>query len=257
MVGSRRAVVFSTLVLIAFTIPVASQSVEMSESEDGFDAFIDTGFSTSFNLNISEGLESMQLVDSESSYTVESTPSSLEKKLVTPRGNLEIRRTANLSLKTVETPYGTLKTGFRDGKNISIFTGPEELRGKAEKIREGLLQNLSVAEREASARKAAVMNKMLPDVEIEPEFTNSSEYVLVSNTGDKNVSLDGWRLENSDPDRYRLGLELGPGEAVRLYSGEVPVPNGTVGGTGVDIDEYDDRLVLENGVGRVIDEVNW
>lgn len=256
MTGSRRAIVFSAALLMLFTIPVASQSVDIRESGEGFDAFVDTGFSTSFDLNISEGLEKMKLVDSESRYRVERTPSSMEKTLTTPRGRLEIKRTANLSLETVETPYGTLKTGFRNGENVSSFTGPEKLRDRAEKIRGMLMENLTVKEREASAKKRTVMARILPDIEVEPVFTNSSEYVLLSNNGEEKVSLEGWKLENSDPDRYRLGLKLEPGEELRLYSDDVDL-NSSIGGTGVDIDEYDDRLVLENRLGRVIDEVSW
>lgn len=257
MKSSRRAIVFSIIILITFTIPAASQTVEIKDSGDGFDAFVDSGFSTAFDLNISEGLERLKLKDSEGSYSIESTPSALEKKLVTPRGTLEIKRTANMSVKTVRTPYGTLKTGFRDGENVSSFTGPEKMRNKVKKIRKGLLENLTVKDREASAKKSVVMEKMLPDVEIEPRFTNSSEYVLVSNTGENNVSMKGWQIENSDPDRYQFDMTLGPGESVKLYSGEVPEPNGTLANTGIDIDEYEDNLVLENQVGRIIDEVKW
>jgi hypothetical protein len=258
MIGSRRAIVFSAAVLFLFTIPVASQSVDIQNSGDGFDAFVDTGFSKAFDLNISEGIERMNLVDSDSRYRVESTPSSVEKKLVTPRGTLEIIRTTNLSLKTVETPYGTLKTGFSNGKNVSTFTGPEDLREKVERIRDELIKNLTVEEREASAKKRVVLDRILPDIEVEPVFTNSSEYVLLSNAGGENVSLKGWKLENSDPDSYRLSLELGPDEDIRLYAGEVPeAVNSSVGGTGVDLDQYEDKLVLENRLGRVIDEVSW
>lgn len=259
MVDSRSAVIFSATLVLLFSIPAASQQVEIQETvESGFDAVVDTNFTTNFKLNISSGSEEMKLIDSESRYSIDTRPSTQIKKFTTPKGKLKIVKSPNRSITTVETPYGTLKTGFRDGENVSSFSGEESMRPEVEKIREELLTNMSVREREASAKKAVVMDRILPDVKIRSGYTESSEYVEVTNTGSEVVPVEGWTFENSDPDAYTLDTVLAANETIRYYAGEPEtVENNSVLNTGVDIDENEDSLRLENRFGRVIDREQW
>lgn len=257
MVDSRRAAVFSVTMALVFSIPAASQSVEIEEGMDGFRASVDTNFSTGFELNVSQGREEMVLRDSDSRYSrVEKSSSSMEK-FVTPEGKLRVEQTPNLSMKIVETPYGTLKTGFRDGKNISEFTGPEELRPRVEKLKQQLMMNATVREREASAKKRIVLDRMLPDVSVTAESTESHEYINVTNSGSEEVSVNGWTVKNSDPDSFTLEETLGPGETVTLYAGSRGNITGSVEDSGVDIDETEDTVVLENRFGRTVDLESW
>lgn len=257
MVEARKASVYSVVLLLVFSIPVASQQVDIKEGSEGFKAFVDTNFSSNFQMDIGSGMEEIDLEESESSYSIVEEPEKKVRELVTPDGSLRIEESPNMSVETVKTPYGVLKKGFRDGENISSFSGPEDMRKRVKEIREGLKANLSVKMREASIKRDVVMDRLLPDVSVNHRF-GESERIILSNGGSESISLDGWTVENSDPDVYELGTTLSPDEKVILYPDEAGNVTGTVvENTGVDIDKTEDELVLENRFGREIDTESW
>lgn len=257
VVEPRKASVYSVVLLLVFSIPVASQQVDIQRDSEGFDAFVDTNFSSNFQMDIGSGLKKLDLEESGSSYSMVEEPERKVRELVTPQGSLRIEESPNASVKTVTTPYGVLKKGFRDGENISGFSGPEDMRDKAEKIFEGLKGNLSLKMREASVRKDVVMERLLPDVSVDRRF-GGSERIVVSNEGTERISLEGWTVENSDPDVYELGRTLSGDGKVVLYPGDAGnVTGSVVENTGVDIDETEDKLVLENRFGRKVDAESW
>ncbi|AOV94416.1 hypothetical protein AQV86_00650 [Nanohaloarchaea archaeon SG9] len=257
MVEAGKASVYSVVLLLVFSIPVASQQVDIQESSEGFNAFVNTNFSSSFQMDIGTGLEEISLEDSDGSYSMTERPEKKTRKFVSPHGSLKVEKTPNMSVETVRTPYGVLKTGFREGENISSFSGPEDLKDRVREIREKLKSNLSVSRREASVKKSVVMEKMLPDVSLSHEF-GDSESITISNDEEESISLDGWKVKNSDPDVYELKKTLSPGEEVVLYPKEAGnVTENAVESTGVDIDETEDSLTLENRLGREIDSETW
>lgn len=257
MVEARKASVYSVVLLLVFSIPVASQQVDIQDDSKGFRAFVDTNFSSSFQMDIGSGVKEMDLEESGSSYSMVEEPQRKVRELVTPQGSLRIEESPNSSVKTVRTPYGVLKKGFRDGENISSFSGPEDMKYKVEKIFEGLKSNLSVKMREASVKKDVVMERLLPDVSLNHRF-GDSERILIENSGGESISLDGWTVQNSDPDVYELDRTLSSGERVVLYPDEAGnVTGGVVENTGVDIDQTEDKLVLENRFGREVDVEAW
>ncbi len=257
VVDTRKASVYSVVLLLVFSIPVASQQVDIEGGSEGFDAFVDTNFSSNFQMDIGSGLKELDLEESDSSYSMVEEPERKVRELVTPQGSLRIEESPNTSVKTVTTAYGVLKKGFRNGENISSFSGPEDMKDKVEKIFEGLKGNLSVKMREASVRKDVVMEKILPDVSVDHRF-GDSERIVLSNEGTERISLEGWTVKNSDPDVYELDRVVSPGKDVVLYPDRAGNVTGSViENTGVDIDQTEDELVLENRLGREIDTETW
>ncbi|MFB6174421.1 MAG: hypothetical protein ABEJ87_00400 [Candidatus Nanohalobium sp.] len=239
MVDARRAIVFSATLTVLLSVPVASQQVRIQQKDGGFNAVVSTDYTTNYRLNTSTGKRSMELVDSRSRYSYTQRPSVKREKFVTSKGLLRKRRTANESLTILKTPYGTLKTGYRDGENVSKFTGPEGMRSRVLKIRRKLMKRMNVSHRESVARKRSVMDRVLPDVEMSSDY--QLDTINLTNAGNSTVSLKGWRIVKSgkteEPYPVELETVLGPGENMSMD-------------VGVD---SNDGLVLENEAGRRID----
>jgi len=219
VVDAGKASLYSIVLLLVLSIPVASQQVEIEEDSEGFDAFVDTNFSSSFQMDIRTGLEEISLEESDGSYSMTERPEMKSREFVSPQGSLKVKESPNASVETVRTAYGVLKTGFRDGENISSFSGPEDMKSRVQNIKERLEANLSVKKREASMKKSVVMEKILPDVSVSHEF-GDSERIVISNDGEESVSLGGWTVKNSDPDIFELEEDLSSGAEIVLYPEE-------------------------------------
>ncbi len=235
---------FSVAFVVLFSIPAASQQVDVVESAgDGMEAVIDTRFSDTFSLEMRPGMEKMKLEDSASRFRLKERPSMRRKKIVTPVGSLVVRRSNDSVLKKVETPYGTLRTGVRDGRRFSSFSGLN--RSRVEITLQDLESRMSMRSREARAKRRSVLDRMMPEMEISSNYT--SDVLNVTNTGEEAVSLSGWRVVNSGESESPYPLQLGS----RLGSDETTLEPGETVSLQATVDS-DKEHVLKNEWGRKV-----
>ncbi|MFB6158147.1 MAG: hypothetical protein ABEJ95_00625 [Candidatus Nanohalobium sp.] len=221
MDGARDSVVFALLAVVLISIPAASQSVEIKERSD-LHGVIDSRFSDRFEVEFEPGKVVMSILGSSSKLSSNVSYRRNISVLRTPQGFIKKKRTSNYSITVVQTPYGRFKTGFRDGENISGFEG--EAKEKAEEVRKILRKKFRSRMSEARKRKQMVVSSMLPDVELDVVARNDTvEHFTLSNTGDKKVDMDEWKVKTVDSEGVikevlKLERSIGTGEETVFYS---------------------------------------
>lgn len=252
MVDAKQAIIFSAVFVVLVSIPAASEQVKIQEnSKNGFEAVIDTEFSDKFSFSMESGLEKMELVNSESRFNMRERPSERFKSIDTPRGSLEVTRTNSSVVRKVKSPYGTLKTGIRDGKRFASFEGLN--RSRVEELKEDLVSRMNTKKREADAKRRAVMDRILADVDLVVTEGGDSEHVNVTNVDNRTLSIDGWTITNLEGDVYTLEGVLAPEETRTLYPKEYgdPVDNSVVE-TDVTLYSTGGEIELKNSEGYLL-----
>ena len=219
MVDSRDAIVLSGILVALLSIPAASERINIEEGpENGLDAEIETNLSDKFSLEMSPGKERIEMVDSTSSYTRDQKPSKKIKKITSPEGILKVRKSNNSILKTVETPYGTLKTGIKNGKRFSDFSGLN--KSKVRDVKKKLSDRLAKKGREADAKRRTVLEKVLTDIELEVSEGGEDEHINLTNKESSSISTEGWTVENDEGDVYTISGSLSADGTLTLFSKE-------------------------------------
>jgi hypothetical protein len=215
----------------AQTLPNISQTesqprqVTRQTSSNGFYAAIDTAMQD-FSTFVSADSSNATLENSVSELSVSRSSDSVEWVLETPEGRLEIRQNYRKTVETAETPYGTLKKVKKNGAARTSFQGSD--RQKVEKIREKLRDQMQQKKQEIDQKRQELKQTALPKVEVMLNESlasgygnNTEEHVVIINQGSEKVSLDGWKLQNKDPETYSFkDTEIEAGQKLKVYSSE-------------------------------------
>ena len=237
-------------VLVAvLAVPTASNNIQFPDKTVSDTPIVSEESRMQIDVNINPETQSTAKIQEHNLvYTVSELPSKRIELLKTPQGTLKILRTNKSRVFKLDTPYGDIKKGLRDGRRVSSFSGVN--RSQTEEI----LQNLK---KQAQVYRNRVKDEMMPDVEIKittSKADDRDERILIDNDEDRSVNLASWTLVNSDGDRYSFeNLELPAyGEAYVYNAPEdelnVTEDNSTeyVYATGIDWDQDSEDASLFN-----------
>ena len=243
---------FILTALLAF--PTASQNVDFGSDST---PVISDASSLQTDVDIDpEDVTEASIEESDSLYTVKETPYWRVEKLSTPEATLTLTVNNSSRVYRLESASGTLVEGLEEGLKVSRFEGANRTR---------LEEKFSELKSDLDVFGDRVRDEMTPEVEVKitrSKAADEDERAVIDNDGSREVSLSSWSLKNSDVDAYDFDdVSLGPGETVFVYAAEEASLNVSeddgdhyIYGTGVDWDETEDRAVLENSGGVVIDE---
>lgn len=257
MTGDRTEAILTAFILTALlAFPTASQNVGFGSDST---PVISDASSLQTDVDIDpEDVTEASIEESDSLYTVKETPYRRVEKLSTPEATLTLTVNNSSRVYRLESASGTLVEGLEKGLKVSRFEGANRTRVE-EKFSE-LKSDLDVF-------GDRVHDEMTPEVEVRitrSKAADEDERAVIDNDESREVSLSDWTLKNSDVDSYNFDdVTLEPGETVFVYAAEEASLNVSeddgdhyLYDTGVDWDETEDRAVLENSDGVVIDDDN-
>jgi hypothetical protein len=252
MLDLRESVVFALLGVIIVSIPAASQNVDIEEGE--YRGVIESEFSDHFKVDFDTGKVFTQAISSDSRLEIKK---SFRKKVVefqTAEGSIEKTWSNDSIVTEVQTPYGSFESGVENGENFSEYEG--ENQEMAEELREELRDRMDEKLSQAEEKRKIVVQRILPDVELNVEDDHDKEHFNLTNQGEDSVDLEGWRVlsEGSGKDSIQLSRELEPGET-RKFTGSA----GEVGFSSQDSDmtiySGDASITLFNSDERIVDSI--
>ena len=255
MTGDRTEAILTAFILTALlAFPTASQNVDFGSDST---PVVSDASSLQTDVDIDpEDVTEASIRESDSMYTVKETPYQRVEEVSTPEASLTLTVNNSSKIYRLESPSGTLVQGLEEGLKVSRFEGADRTR---------LEEKFSELKSDMEAFGDRVQDEMTPEVEVRitrSKAADEDERAVIDSDEDQEISLRDWTLKNSDVDSYNFSdVTLGPGETVFVYAAEKASLNVSeddadnyVYGTGVDWDETEDRAVLEDADGVVIDE---
>lgn len=220
--------------------------VSQTTSAEGFQASIETAFDE-FTAQVSRGSANASLESPGSSLEVEKTPEGVEWTLTTPEGKLTVRKSSTRAVETTSTAQGTLEVVRQNGAVSERFTGSD--RSAVEKTRNQLKQLMHQRKTDLDRKRQQLRQQAQPDIELVVNSStasgygnNTQEHVILINNEPKPVNIDGWTLQNNNPDSYTFGdVSIPAYSRLRVYTSDedqVPFDGEAV---------YDTGLSWENG----------
>lgn len=259
MADPKEAAVFAAATLVLISIPAASQNVEI-ESKDSLSGEINSKFSDHFETDFETGKIFLREISSDHRYEKNESYDKTVTVFQTSRGYIEKTVTNNSIIKTIKTPYGTFKSGVKNGENISSFDGGN--REEAEKLRADLEEKMSERAGKTQEKKRIVMSKILPDIELDVEQKQEIEHFNLTNNEDEEVDLEKWYIlsEGTNKDTLNLERTISPGETLTFYSGEREEVNGAedaIYDTGLTIYSNSGAVTLYNDNEKAVDTFEY
>lgn len=283
MATISQAAIAASLLVGLLSVPVASQTVEISDSvssnlsqisgssevpsevsistsPDGFAATIKSAFSR-FTTQIEPGAVNASLENPSSAFEVRRTTSGTEWMLSTSEGTLTVEETANKQLEEVSTPQGTLRISTVDGTTSEEFSGQN--RDQVEQTRHELQQLLEQKKQELDDRRQQLRMRGMADVEVVVNQTTakSPEYVVLFNKDFEPVDIGGWRIQDEASEHTFESVTIGPRERLHVYSAEEsevedPV-SPAVFNTGISWNDNGDTATLFTDKGLEVDKESY
>ena len=247
--GRLESAATAAVLVAVLAVPTASDNVKFPDKRMSDTPLVSEESQMRIDMNVDADRKSTARIQKHNMvYKVSELPSKRIEVLRTPQGTLKILRTNKSRIFKLDTPYGDLKKGMRDGRRVSSFKGLN--RTQTEK----LLQNLRTR---AQVHRDRVKKEMMPDLDIKitkSKADDEDERILIDNDEDRSINLESWTLVNSDGDRYNFeNLELPAyGEAYVYNAPEdelnVTEDNSTkyVYATGIDWDQDSEDASLFN-----------
>jgi hypothetical protein len=156
-----------------------------------------------------------------------------------------LERTPTGVVETVETPAGTLETVRDKGAVEERFTGSNRsqveesastLRDLMQQKKQEMMEKKDEVAPQDSLGSSAVSLEITANQSTAGGFgDNDLEHVVIANTGESDISLDGYTLRNDNPDSYSFEeVTLEVGESIQVYSNDPEsVSEEAVTGTGL------------------------
>ena len=255
----RESAILAALAVILISIPAASQNVEIKDKGD-YHGVIDSKFADRFEVDFEPGKMLMEAVDSEAKFEINESFKKKVVRLQTAEGAIKKVKTNDTKIKTVTTPYGDFKSGFKQGENISEFDGAD--KKKAEELKKNLENRLDERLSEAKDKKQVVVSRILPDIDLDIQSSGDRHFNLTNNE-DKTVSMENWQIVSKDSSRYSAGLEgeIRPGETKVYYSGDKEeVDDGAenaIYDSGLFIYKNSGEVTVYNAEEKIVDQIKY
>lgn len=134
--------------------------------------------------------------------------------------DLAVERTPDHVTETCTTPDGTLATERDGGDTTAEFSGANQadVEATCDAARGQLEQKMQLV------NDVAADLGLVRDVSI-TAVNESTEHVVIRNTGETPVTLDGWTLSDESDNTYTFGIDtLEPDETVTVYSHDAGDP---------------------------------
>lgn len=247
--GRLESAATAAVLVAVLAVPTASDNVKFSDERVSDTPLVSEESQMHIDINVGADTESTARIQKHNMlYEVSEIPSKRVEILKTPQGTLKILRTNKSRIFKLESPYGDMTKGLRDGRRVNIFKGLN--RSQTGEI----LQSLRTR---AGVYRDRVKKEMMPDLDVKittSKADDDDERILIDNDEDRSINLDAWTLVNSDGDRYSFeNLELPAyGEAYVYNAPEnelnVTEDNSTeyVYATGIDWDQDSEDASLFN-----------
>ena len=240
--------------------PDAPREVSRINSADGFHATINTAMND-FSTYVSSESANATLESSTSNLEVSRSADEVEWSFQTPEGRLEITQTSTKTVQVTETSEGTLKQVQNGGTVKTSFKGSD--RQKVEEARSSLKQKMEEKKQQLNQKRKELKDSATPEIQVVlNESTasgyenNTEEHVILINQEPGEIELDGWKIQNDNPDTYEFkDVVIEPGEKLKVYSSdadEIEDSGEAVTGTGLTWSNSEDTATLINDKGTVI-----
>ena len=257
MSSNLETVAMAAILTVLVSFPTVSQQIDYSGPSSSQSPVVSSEKDLDREISISDGEASKVTVERHDSiYTLREVPSKRIEVLETPSAEMRAELTENISMYTVDSPYGTLRKGMVNGRKVSKFKGANR-----SKVKSKLLSLKDEMERYRSMAR----QEMLPNIELritESKTSDPDERVVIDNDETQSVNLNSWTLRNSDGDTYEFdSFEVPALGTVIVYTeprSEINVTetgqNKYVYSTGTDWDSYSEEATLFNTRGVEVAE---
>ncbi len=249
----REAVMLSLLAISVLAVPAASEEVMINDKdEEGFVKKITTDLGDTFSFSSSESKRKLEISDHKSRTVSISTPSDKEITVESPKGKLTEYRSANLTYTSVETPYGELKTGYRNGQRFEEFSGVN--RTRVEEVKAALEKLMADKKKVLSRRKASIVENNTADIRVEQDSNTTT--LNITNLEDSEVEMAGWKLHSKKSKEaykgfYRFeSVALGAGEELVLGVDGTSSEYTDFSTSEIQLYDYGDRVTLVDSWGN-------
>ncbi len=249
----REAVMLSLLAISVLAVPAASEEIVINDKKnEGIVKKITTDLGDTFSFSSSESKRKLKISDHKSQTISVSTPESKEITVESPEGKLTEYSSPNTTYTKVETPYGVLKTGYREGKRFEEFNGMN--RTKVEQVKSGLTQLLNEKKKVLDRRKAAIVENKTAEIKIEQDANTTT--LNITNEEDTEVSIDGWKIHSKkSKEAYRgyytfESVNLEAGEELVLGVDGISKEYTDLSTSAIQLYDYGDKITLVDGWGN-------
>lgn len=257
MSSNMENMVLALVLTVLISFPTVSQQIDYSGPSASESPVVSSDTDLDRDISISEEDASKVTVERHNSlYELKETPEKRVEVLETPSGVAEAKLSENISIYSIDSPYGTFRKGIVNGRQVSSFEGSNRsmLKSKLEKMKDNMERYRSMARQQ-----------MLPDVDVritESKTSDPDERVIIDNDENQAIKLNTWMIENSDGDEHSFGSKEVPalGTAV-VYTepkSEINVTendqNKYIYDTGTDWDSTSEKAVLFNSRGVKVSE---
>lgn len=253
MTDYREAFILALLGISILAVPAASEEIAINrEREQGFVKTITSDIGDTFAFRSSQARRELEIADQKSRIKSISTPESSIYTVQSSEGRLKTYTSANLTYRRVETPYGTLKTGYRNGKKFAEFEGYN--RSRVEKVKQELEELLRQKKQMLQRRKQAIIENRTADIRIREDFDAGT--INITNLEDSMISLESWKLKSTKSAKTYRGtytfsnVTLGAGSSLALSVGEEESDRGFDSTTAIRLYDYGDKLTLTDEWGN-------
>lgn len=240
MRDTHSSVLLALLVVSIIAVPQASQTItedinstdlndleSISDSSEDPVSIKSSQDSRSYNQTVTSSDEQTKIRRTHNrSVTVHETPEvrikmikepGLEKKIIeSDKGLLVDKKSSEEDSVRVEGPEGVLIERTVNGEIKTEFEGVDlqALKSRRNSLQKKLRENIGEVSVESSE------NTNILDVYVQPDTSvENGEYVRLRNIGDKNIDLEGYRVEDDTGTSYTFtNGTLEPEDSIRLYT---------------------------------------
>ena len=241
MKAESGSMIWALLIVAVIAVPQASQTITQdanvtsledlqqaaSNSESPVNIISETD-STSSNMTVTSHDEKKTVrTTHDRKVTVHETPDYRVKVIETPgKVKTVLNSSEGLLIKVnssqqdrteVHGPEGELVEKTVDGERVMEFDGTEAqaLQDRKEELEKILSERTDITEIDSSESSGSSLDLYVqPDTSVE-----NGEYLRIRNTGDENISLQDWRVEDEAGTSYTFETgRINTGESIRLYT---------------------------------------
>jgi len=245
----------SLVAISLLSVPAASEDITINDkAEEGILEQAKTDLGDVFSFSSSESERRVEVSDHDSRTTSVSTPETREIELETSKGKMTKFKSANRTYTTVETPYGDLKTGYRNGEYFEEFEGVN--RSRAEEVKTALKDVMAEKRKLMQRRKEAIIKNQTAEVSVEEDFNTRT--INLTNLENEKIGLDGWKLISKKSKEAHKGyyifesIELEEDEELVLGVEGESANYTDLSTSGIKLYKYGDKITMEDSWGNKI-----
>lgn len=180
----------ATVTLLA--IPTVSSEIEI-QNQDALILETDSEFDDTFSVEIAEAETRTVLENKDFKIERYESPNEKIEKLSNSEGTLTIYENDSETFEKIETPYGELRSGYKEGSEFVDFEGAD--RERVENIKEDFQQRKDEADNLVDTKYENLVSSERQGLEITVDKEGNT-YFEITNNAEQEINLKNWRIES-------------------------------------------------------------